>query len=125
MRAATLLFAALGILSGVVFLVGPLWYSPGLPRGQVIAPLVLGVLVISTHGFNIVGLRGMSSRIPRAPLIAANMLFFVFFVFGLLFIIDKHLYGAGILWGYALIYLVPLPMNSIYWLAFDAGSAER
>jgi hypothetical protein len=116
MKAATLFAAALGVLSRLVWLAGILYYT------KAPVPLILALVLLGTHVLNIAKLRNNSAKIPLPLLIIATALLFVLFALGLVHFTYGHLHGPLFLWGFGSLFLIPLGMNSMYWMIYGRRS---
>jgi predicted ABC-type exoprotein transport system permease subunit len=123
MKSAVALFASLGIVTALVFVVGPLIYSPHLPISQVISPICLAVFIAATHALMIRRVR-FGRRYPvRWVLIVANVILFLLFTAAAFYLSDGSFRGhAGYLIGYLILYNVPFLMNLVYLIGFDTAS---
>ena len=118
MKKAALIFAVIGIISGVLFALGP--FVMGTPTGSLwsyLAPIIVGLLVIATHRLNLKRLRDSAQRYRRGRLLGFNLALLVFFLAGF-----AVLYRTGAnfpsqpLWMAAFLTLWPLPLaaNALY-----------
>jgi len=119
MKPVTVFFAVFGIFSGFLFLVGSILYShpPPVTKLQLLARILAAAPIVVTHSLNLVKLRSPNSRIPRALLVTINVLMFLWFVVGLLFL--RYLGNGVLLLGaFAVLWLVPFAVNGIYFVGF-------
>ena len=123
MKTVTQFFGAVDVLSGVLFIAGGLWYGRFLGVPFVVAPLILGIVVIATHASNLTRLRNSASRVPRWLLIVANFVLFVSFVLGQVYTVQTRLHGPLFLWVFGSLYLLPFAMNLVYWIGFDRAQS--
>ena len=129
MKNVVVAFAAFGIVSGLLFAIGPLLL--GTPTGSLasfVAPVVLGLLVIVTHGLNWKRLRDSASRYHRGWLLGFNLALLVFFLIG--FVV---MYRVGTIFPHQPLRLIaflvfwplPLAVNAAYLCTPGAaGSAQ-
>jgi hypothetical protein len=129
MRKIALAFAALGMLSGVLFAIGP--FLLGTPTGSpasFVLPVILGTLVVTTHGLNWQRLHASNFRFSRGWLLAFNLTLLVFFLFGFV-----GMYRIGTVFPHqpirmiAFLVLWPLPfaVNAAYLCAPGTAQAAR
>jgi len=118
MRKAIAYLSALGIVGGALFIVGPWVFGvPGPSLRFVIAPTVLGALVMLTHWRNLKRLRSESGHLPFIGALVANGALLGFFVIGGVWLSKRdsalpRFPIAAVL--FTLLFLVPLSVNAIY-----------
>jgi predicted ABC-type exoprotein transport system permease subunit len=121
MRSAVALFASLGIVTALVFVVGPLIYSSHLPLVQVITPICLAAFIGGTHALMLRRVR-YGRRFPtRWALLVPNVVLFLLFTAAAFYLSDGPFRGhTGYLLGYLFLYNTPFLVNLIYLFGFDA-----
>jgi hypothetical protein len=120
MKSAVVLFASLGIVTSLIFVVGPLIYSPHLPISQVIGPICLAAFIAGTHALILRRVRYGRRHSARWALIVPNVLLFLLFTAAAFYLSDGPFRGrAGYLLGYLVLYNAPFLMNLIYLIGFD------
>jgi hypothetical protein len=118
MRSLAVVFAVVGIVSGVLFAAAPFIF--GTPTGSpasFIMPTVVGLSVVATHRLNFRKLRDPGSTYSRARLLIFNLLLLGLFIIGFLF-----MYRWGTNFGrmpllmacFVLLWPLPLAVNVIY-----------
>jgi hypothetical protein len=117
MKNVALIFAYIGIASGLIFALGPLVFgTPGPSPAFLIAPVTVGLLVAATHWRNIRRLRA-SAPGRAVGLLAANLLLLALFLVGFLYVQNRY---AGsprltyVLVAFALLWLLPLAVNACH-----------
>jgi hypothetical protein len=117
-RRAAVFFAVLGMVSGVLFAIGPFYF--GTPHGSLaehIGPGVLSLFVVVTHWLNFKRLRDPYASSPRGRLITFNILLLAFFALG--FVGEYELgenfrNSPGMMAGFILLGILPFAANALY-----------
>jgi len=123
MKSAVALFTSLGIVTALIFVVGPLIYSSHFPISQVITPICLAAFIAATHFLMLRRVRYGRRYPARWVLLVFNILLFLLFTAAAFYLSDGPFRGrAGYLIGYLVLYNVPFLINLIYLIGFDTAS---
>lgn len=129
MKNISRLFAVIGMISGVLFALGP--FLLGTPSGSVIsflAPVLFGKLLIATHWHNFKCFRGLARSSSKTGLLTVNLLLLGFL---LLAFVDLYRFGTSfphmplVMAAFVLLWPLPLAVNVIcLCLPSDVATAD-
>jgi hypothetical protein len=126
MKKVVVVFAVFGMISGLLFAMGPFFLAP--PNGTTasfVMPVVLGLVLTAAHVLNWKRLRGTTMLPPRWLLLAFNLALLVLFLIG--FVV---MYRIGTtfpheplrLVAFLVLWPLPLAVNAVYLCAPSAVS---
>jgi hypothetical protein len=128
MKKLVVVFAAVGVVSGFLFALGPFIFgTPSGSLGSFVAPVVLGLLLVATHRLNWKRLHDHAQVYPRMRLLGFNLAFLVFFLIG--FVVMYRI-GANFRnqsWrviSFLVLWPLPLAVNALYLCLPEAARSE-
>jgi hypothetical protein len=117
-RRVSIGFAVVGMVSGVLFALGPFYFgTPSLSLASFIGPVTLGYLMVATHRLNFKRLRDPYASYSRGKLLTFNLLLLVFFVIG--FVAEYQLgqnfrYSPVVMAVFLLLGPLPFAVSALY-----------
>lgn len=117
-RRVALLFAVVGMASGVLFAIAPFYFgTPDHTVAQHVGPGVLGFFVLATQWLNVRRLRDPRARYSRAKLLTFNALLFAIFALGFIgeYTLGRNFrHSPGMMAAFLFLGVLPFAVNALY-----------